>query len=149
MCDHATCRFKALLAQRCSTHGAAELAAVLSAASPGRQTPLWDSLSQLKAPALFIAGADDTKFVKMAHTMAAKLNCQQSAMAFEGTPSDCERGTESNMNGEERLHVGETRAQVAIIGMCGHAVHVERPEALVPLLRTHISGTEHAKELGQ
>ena len=137
-----TCRFEALLAERCSTHGSAELAAVLSAASPGRQAPLWERLKELKAPALFVAGAEDTKFVTLAHRMAAKVNSGRDGITPEGTlSSERGRGTKNNTNGENRMYVGEAGAQVAVVGMCGHAVHVERPEVLVPLLRTLINGT--------
>lgn len=140
-----TCRFKALLAERCSTHGSAELAAVLSAGSPGRQAPLWDRLSELKAPALFIAGSEDTKFVSLSHRMAAEVNRGPDGVASEeNLCSEHGKGIENNVNGETGLYVGEARAQVAIVGMCGHAVHFERPEVLVPLLRTLINRVHHA-----
>ena len=156
-------RFAALQADRQSTGRSSELAAVLSAASPGRQEPLWDRLNQLQAPTLFVAGAEDAKFVAIAYKMAAKLDTPAATNQHETTPnshteSARTEGTRTGHSQEgpaelptvERQPVGRLigdgdsngkSVKVEVITSCGHAVHVERPEALVPLLRRLIFGS--------
>lgn len=106
-------RFSALLAERASSGSAADLPALLSAASPGRQEPLWRELGGLRVPALFVAGAQDAKFAALARRMAAGMT--------EGAAVDEADGLKAG-------------AQVEVVGECGHAVHIERPEELARLL---------------
>ena len=153
-----SCRFAALQADRQHMEASADPAAVLSAASPGRQEPLWDRLHELRAPTLFVAGAEDTKFSALARKMAAGM----------APPPSSEQLRTASRNHQESPRTGGTReslpaptneaqpnwrvsagersklrsgngVQVAVIESCGHAVHVERPEALVPLLRSLVS----------
>ena len=52
---------------------AAGLAAALRAMSVGTQAPLWDRLSALRTPALFVAGADDERYAAVATAMAHRV----------------------------------------------------------------------------
>ena len=110
-------RFAALLAERAQQRAgdAAQLAAVLSAASPGRQAALWPELARLRPATLFVAGAEDARFGALADRMAG--------MAAEAAPPD-------DVSADGRL----LRGRVAHVAGCGHAVHTERPETLVRIL---------------
>lgn len=52
---------------------AAGLASSLRLAGTGTQSPLWDRLTEVPAPALVVAGADDVKFVALGERLAAAL----------------------------------------------------------------------------
>ena len=116
---HGVCRYSALLEGRASGDSAAGLPALLSAASPGRQEPLWQELGGLCVPALFVAGAQDAKFTALARRMAGLAAGKDNWAAVEA----------------EGLHQG---VQVEIVGECGHAVHIERPEVLALTLSRFI-----------
>ena len=109
-------RFAALVVERAQQQGCdpAELAAVLSAASPGRQASLWPYLPRLLPATLFVAGAEDAKFGALATAMAGVV---AGAVPDDGVPP-----------------AGRLRGRVAHVAGCGHAVHTERPEALVQVL---------------
>lgn len=49
------------------------IANTLLAAGPGVQAPLWDRLPSVSVPSLCIAGADDTKFCRLAMQMARAM----------------------------------------------------------------------------
>ena len=108
-------RFSALVEERASSSSAADLPALLSAASPGRQQQLWQELGGLRVPVLFVAGAQDAKFAALARRMAGLA-----AGASEGAAV-----------GADGLKDG---VQVEVVGDCGHAVHIERPEELTQVL---------------
>ena len=109
-------RFATLAGERAQQQGGdpAELAAVLSAASPGRQASLWPDLARLQPAILFVAGAEDAKFGALADAMAGRV--AEAASADDVSPASMLRG------------------RVAHVAGCGHAVHTERPEALVQVL---------------
>ena len=69
----AACRFPETLALR-SKGDAEALAAVLSAASPGRTPPLWNELSLLPTRVLFVAGQLDAKYVELGKRMSRLWN---------------------------------------------------------------------------
>ena len=53
------------------------MAKVIRELSPGAQTPLWDSLSNLSFPVLLIAGGKDEKYVQVIRKMAEQIsNCK-------------------------------------------------------------------------
>jgi pimeloyl-ACP methyl ester carboxylesterase len=115
------------------------LQAVLKHASPGRQQPLWAALPHLTPRVLFIAGGEDAKFAALAHRMAAAVNGGD----FDaGRPHGCDDNPIENASGSHQITGGlashpaaaEPRAAAAEVPGCGHAVHLERPEALALLL---------------
>ncbi|MBI5824491.1 MAG: 2-succinyl-6-hydroxy-2,4-cyclohexadiene-1-carboxylate synthase [Chloroflexi bacterium] len=59
------------------------MAKVIRELSPGTQTPLWDSLSNLSFPVLVIAGARDEKYVQIIHKMAKRIQNSRSVIVPE------------------------------------------------------------------
>ena len=130
------------------------LAAVLREGSPGLAEPLWDRLPSLQVPVQFIAGQLDAKFVALAAKMAAatardehtsmerigvSLSSNKCSTDIADTallPAQPGRGTDI-MSGREGI----------IVEGCGHAVHTERPEALVPIIRSFVVRAEQAHVL--
>lgn len=108
-----------MLDQRQQQQGsAAELAAVLRSSSPGRQQPLWTELGSLNMPALFIAGALDSKFVQLGQAMAAGRK----------------GGGRVREEQQDQAETNDSPASFEAVPGCGHAVHVESPEQLAPML---------------
>lgn len=115
------------------------LQAVLMHASPGRQQPLWAALQRLEPRVLFIAGAEDAKFVTLAHRMAAAVN---GGDVSASGPHGCDDDLVDTASGSQQISGGlsahpvaaERRAAAAEVPGCGHVVHLERPEALALLL---------------
>ena len=148
------CRFSDLVAERGETATAKGLAAVLREGSPGLAEPLWDRLPSLQVPVQFIAGQLDAKFVALAAKMAAAtagdehistnraentLSSSQDSMGFADSallPPQSGKIVDM-MSGSEEI----------IVEGCGHAVHTERPEALVPIIRSFVVCAEQAQIL--
>jgi 2-succinyl-6-hydroxy-2,4-cyclohexadiene-1-carboxylate synthase len=59
------------------------MAKVIRELSPGAQTPLWDSLSNLSFPVLLIAGEKDEKYVQVIHKMAERIPNSRSVIVPE------------------------------------------------------------------
>ena len=59
------------------------MAKVIRELSPGTQTPLWDSLSNLSFPVLLIAGEKDEKYVQVIHKMAKRIPNSRSVIVPE------------------------------------------------------------------
>ena len=78
-----------------------ELAKALRGFSTGLQPSLWDALTTLERPVLFLVGEQDRKFVAIAQAMMA--TCQQS----------------------------HPRSAVRICSGCGHNVHLESPDSFI------------------
>lgn len=78
-----------------------EMATIIEALSPGRQPPMAKRLGEIKAPTLWVAGADDPRY----------------ATRVEGWAADMR-------------HQGG-RATAALVSGAGHNVHLTRPEAFV------------------
>jgi pimeloyl-ACP methyl ester carboxylesterase len=125
--------FVALLKERasCGNASAAELAALLSAASPGRQEALWGELHGMRAAALFVAGAQDAKFGALARRMAGLV---------AGAPDSAAPSAHSGLMHSQQI-------LVRIVEGCGHAVHIERPEALALALSRFIAAAAAQENL--
>ena len=158
------CRFHGLLASRARGADAAALADALAGASPGRAPDLWAALPLLRPRLLFVAGALDAKFAALAARMAAAANgggtdacggltpgsggldglaapdaSSQSAGRGELGDSAAAKGGTSDRGpcGGPALAPVNTAA-CAVVAGAGHAVHLERPEALVRVLATFL-----------
>lgn len=59
------------------------MAKVIRELSPGMQTPLWDSLSNLSFPVLLIAGEKDENYLQVVHKMAKQIPNSQCAIVPE------------------------------------------------------------------
>lgn len=94
-----------LRAQRL-TNVASGLANSLRGAGAGVELPVLDRLGQQRAPALLVAGEQDTRYVAHAEAMAAAM----------------------------------PDARVVIVPGVGHAVHLERPDVLVDVVRHFLHG---------
>lgn len=62
----------------------AGLAASLRAAGTGAQEPLWSRLDELTMPVLLLAGADDERYLAIAHDMAARIGDHATVAAIGG-----------------------------------------------------------------
>lgn len=114
--------------------------------SSGRQAPLWDVLLQLQPRLLFVGGADDGKFVALGRRMAAAINGDSSGgMEAEGAANGVGGNAATATNGvvpaasAAALGGGgggdAELVDFAEVPGSGHAVHLERPEALALLLQ--------------
>jgi 2-succinyl-6-hydroxy-2,4-cyclohexadiene-1-carboxylate synthase len=83
----------------------AGLAAALRLMGTGAQDPLWDRLSELRAPTMVVTGSLDEKFTALAHRLVAVL----------------------------------PDAHIASMNGCGHACHLEAPDAFVGLLDAFVN----------
>lgn len=97
--------YQAMLARR-RRQRAGEMATVIEALSPGRQPPMANRLGEVKAPTLWIAGADDPRYAPRVEGWAADMR-----------------------------HQGG-RAQAALVPGAGHNVHLTRPTAFVDAVAT-------------
>ena len=138
-------RFAAMLQQRRAAGDAAQLAAVLSAASPGRAPSVWQELEAAAAagslpPLLLVAGQADAKFVGIAQKLAARL---AAAGSPAGSTDEEEEGEwhvvqlplASGDSGADALMGGGASVEVALLPGCGHAPHIERPVELLAVLQ--------------
>ncbi|KAK9805798.1 hypothetical protein WJX73_000619 [Symbiochloris irregularis] len=117
-------RFPAMLKERqCQEGPATELAEVLRSCSPGRQHPLWSRLPSLACPALFVAGSLDNKFVRLGRDMARLVS------------SSHRRGDAADAGVPECGHDRDVlSSNFRAVEGCGHAVHIESPEQLAPMI---------------
>ena len=120
---------------------------MLREGSPGAAQPRWDNLPNLPMPVRFVAGELDTKFASLAAKMAVLTDQNSNSTAHNGTEQPLR--SKQNMpelggNREERREGFQSREAIIVEG-CGHAIHIERPEALVPIIRTfvHAAGGAH------
>lgn len=133
------CRFSDLVSTRGAAADAEGLAAVLREASPGIARPLWSILPSLPVPVQFVAGGLDTKFAALATRMASLIH--------ETPVSENQDRTDKPLN--SKGHAAEVRGSIkstgaVILECCGHAVHIEQPEALVPVIRTFVQSVDSA-----
>ena len=133
------CRFSNLVSARGAAADAEALAAVLREGSPGIARPLWDVLPSLPVPVQFVAGGLDTKFAALASKMASRMH---------RTPvSENQNRTDKPLN--SKGNAAELRSSIKSTGAvilegCGHAIHTEQPEALVPVIRSFVQSVDHA-----
>ena len=113
---------------------------MLREASPGIARPLWDVLPSLPVPAQFVAGESDAKFATLATKMASVMNSR----TLE--PTDKLHKTSGNPKQLATAHwntkLDSLGKQAVIIEGCGHAVHTEQPQALVPMIRSFVQDTD-------
>lgn len=141
------CRFTELTTARGSAADAEAMAAVLRQASPGVARPMWDILSALPIPVQFVAGELDAKFAALAAKMASARNSGLNTL--EGT------GKLHRANGNWSMLAATSEAVkleipgtgAFIIEGCGHAIHAEQPQALVPVIRRLVQAVDKADHI--
>lgn len=129
-----------MLQQRRASGDAAQLAAVLSAASPGRAPSVWHELEAAAGdgalpPLLLVAGQADAKFVRAAEQLAARL-------VPDGATSDDEDDWTRAAPAADDLQAegaGAVPAELAVLPGAGHAVHLERPAELLAVLQRFLA----------
>lgn len=139
------CRFAAMLQQRQAAGDAAQLAAVLAAASPGRAPSMWHELEVAAAagslpPLLLVAGQADSKFVGIAEKLAARLAAAGGAAGStdedeEGDWHAAQLAPAGGDSGADAFLGGCASVEVALLPSCGHAPHIERPVELLAVLQ--------------
>lgn len=142
-------RFAAMLQQRQAAGDAAQLAAVLAAASPGRAPSVWQELEGAAAagslpPLLLVAGQADAKFVGIAEKLAGRLAAagSPSGSADEEDEGDWHAAQLPLASGDSAsdAHMGGgASVEVALLPGCGHAPHIERPVELLAALQRFLS----------
>lgn len=142
-CKAVLCRFSDLVKTRGAAGKAEGLAAVLRAGSPGAAQPVWDTLASLPMPAQFVAGELDTKFAGIAAKMASltqqdnRSAVQNGTEYLQGTDQNAAATAVSGQGANDSAPELSSRGAVMVDG-CGHAIHTERPEALVPIIRNFV-----------
>lgn len=113
---------------------AAQLAEALHGMSSGGQ-PVVD-LSGVDSNLIFVAGDRDKKFVRMADHMTHQANAtiRTANTDINCTTASCGRQSASPSD-THKLH-----ATCLVIKDCGHAIHLEQPEAVVHLLQSLLHG---------
>lgn len=110
---------------------ATQLAEALKGMSSGRQAHV--NLSGVKPDLVLVAGSNDQKFVGLAESMTQVANVVQSAtnggIAHGTVASPCKDASADGI-------YDSSHAVCHVIQNCGHAVHLERPEAVVHLLQS-------------
>lgn len=133
-------RFGAMLQQRQACGDAAQLAEVLSAASPGRAPSLWRELEEQAAagtlpPLLLVAGQADAKFVGIAERLAARLAAAGGSADGEAEEGDWQEASIAGDGGSGEVGAAAAAAEVVLLPGCGHAVHIERPAELLAAMQ--------------
>ena len=125
---------------RGSAAGAEVLASLLRQASPGTARPLWDVLPSLPIPSQFVAGELDAKFATLATKMASAMNptTLEQADKLHRNNRNPAKSAAAHESGEPKFR---GKGAVIIEG-CGHAVHTEQPQALVPVIRSFVQAID-------
>ena len=127
------CRFERMLAQRrCSTAFAcSDMSNILTGMSSGRQPHIGTQLCHSNANIALVAGSEDAKFVKLAHSMLQAMTSRPTGKVDTVTSQllsgNTNETTMTNVDGTQSAAMFEVRN-------CGHAVHLERPEAVLHIL---------------
>ncbi len=116
-------------------HSGGEAQALMGMSS-GSQPFVRDLLSEATPRLVFIAGSEDIKFVRLAKHLAnsVKLNvlCSQTVGTSEPDMHKlCQSSVKTNFVGNT-AHA--CTACCFEVGDCGHAVHIERPAALLQII---------------
>ncbi len=140
----------AVLSLRLAAGEPAALAAALAGMSSGRQALLWDVLPHLQPRLLFVGGANDGKFVALGRRMAAAVNGDSSggmeaAGAANGVGGNAATATNGAVPAASAAALGGGGGDAELVNFAevpgsGHAVHLERPEALALLLQQFFRG---------
>ena len=139
-----SCRFKDIIGARGSAAGAEALAAVLREASPGIADPLWDILPSLPMPTQFVAGALDIKFAALATKMASATKPVSEHLDRTDKLFRNNRNSAKLATAKGSTELDDFSGRAVIIEGAGHAIHTERPQALVPVVRTFAQAAEKA-----
>ena len=116
-------------------------AQALRGMSSGSQPFVTDLLSMATHHLAFIAGSEDIKFVRLAKHLANCVNLNVLGAKSVGTSEPdmhklCQSSVKTNFVGNT-AHA--CTASFFEVGDCGHAVHIERPEALLQILTLLLS----------
>ncbi len=116
-------------------------AQALRGMSSGSQPFVRDLLSKATPHLAFIAGSEDFKFVRLAKHLADGVNLNVLDAQSVGTSESdmhklCQSSVKTNFVGNI-AHACTT--SFFEVGDCGHAVHIERPEALLQIFALLLS----------
>ena len=110
---------------------AAHLAEALQGMSSGRQAQV--DLSRVDSDLVLVAGSTDQKFVRLAESMTRSAHGVQTTASPGSTNGILvSPGKDPHKEGVSHKH----HATCFVVQNCGHAVHVERSEAVVHLLQS-------------
>jgi pimeloyl-ACP methyl ester carboxylesterase len=138
-------RFADMLFKRAENGDLEDLAAVLSAMSPGRAPSMWDAVRFSPVRMLFLAGSLDTKFSTIAHRLASVCGEALGPDPTSGGGNPDERtddnavqpdapagqnGCTSGGNGRGQAYM-DSASRVVVVEGSGHALHIENPVAVL------------------
>ena len=135
-------RFQVLLARRQhGQHQSGGEAQALRGMSSGSQPFVGNLLSKATHQLAFIAGSEDIKFVRLAKHLTDCVNSNDlDAESVATSELDmhklCQSSVKTNFVGNA-AHA--CTASFFEVGDCGHAVHIERPEAVLQILTLLLS----------
>ena len=133
------CRYTEMLGQRCDAQTlAAEHANALKGMSSGSQPFLRERLATDGPQLVFVSGSEDPKFAKLAKqltTSANELPKQTWSSSKLFTLAPCLSSFSKQLSSSNDA----CKAYNLEIKDCGHAVHLERPEALLRILMLVLS----------
>ena len=143
-----SCRFKDIIGARGSAAGAEALAAVLREASPGLAKPLWDILPSMPMPTQFVAGGLDTKFAALAAKMASATNNVSEPRDRTDKQVRINGNSAKSADANGNTKPADLGRRAVIIEGCGHAIHSEQPQALLPVIRSWALAADKARRFG-
>ncbi len=109
--------------------------------SSGSQPFVRDLLPKATHRLSFITGSEDIKFVRLAKHLVNSVNLTVLGTQSVGTSEPdmnklCQSSVKTNFVGNT---ANACTASFFEVGDCGHAVHIERPEALLQILMLLLS----------
>ena len=128
-----------MLKKRCISSSLAQEAQALEGMSSGNQPYLGQRLFMPGPLLIFVAGSEDTKFVRLANSMAAAASGVDSLQSASHLECTAQQMPSSNIR-----YTTASGAIVCQVDGCGHAVHIERPEAVLQILTHFLAALDAA-----
>lgn len=115
---------------------AAQLAEALQGMSSGRQP--YVNLHGVNCDLFLVAGSRDQKFVRLANSITHLAHGTQIDMGTSGDTADAIMASTGREPSRQSMSQ-KPQTACCVVQDCGHAVHVERSEAVVHLLQSLLS----------